>query len=151
MKEILEKLEASEPLDTDQIIKEFFTYYKQHDRHQYHEITIYLIEKFSTAVDSESIDVILENLNSVLEAVKQKCDCAMKMNVDRCLKVQPPDFKCDAAVDDECGQYKWLYRKLIKLYDHISLEYTRLGDIRQHNDQIKNLIGDVEKKEIELV
>lgn len=149
MKEILTKLEDAQSIDTDQIINDFFAYYKIHNRHKYHEITIYILNKFKKAEEGETIAVILYNLEEVMIAVSKKCLCNAQLGMSICLKEQPPSFKCtEAAKGNTCSDYKRLYRNLNKLYDHISLEYARTSDIREQGARVEELIKQNSAKQI---
>lgn len=148
---ILSELENLDIVDTENIIEDFFSYYSRNERHKYHEITMYLIKKFSKPEDGETMSVILENLKTVMENVEQKCNCGATLRMDICLKEQPPTFVCTKSREDsKCEQYKWLYKKLSKLYDHISLEVTRLSDIRGDNDYIHMSMTDLKERENKL-
>lgn len=157
MKQILDKLDTFESFDDEKInevIADFFRLYEQNDRHKYHEITLYVINKYQRPEESESISIILSNLEQIMNRVEALCDCNAEKPIDRCARANAPEYSCEKMIESEtekhCYEYKWLHRKLDKLHDHISLEYTRISDIRRHNSKTENVLKSITLKENEL-
>ncbi len=151
MIKILEQLESSQDIDIEALIDDFMSYYKEHDRHEYHEITLHILSTFINPGDGETVNIILSNIEAIRTAVKEKCECEANDNMAVCLRAKPPLFNCGFSSEiSKCAEYKWLYRKLNKLHDHISLEASRIGDLRKHNSELQSRITELKRKEEDL-
>ena len=159
MKQILDKLDTLNTFDVsqiDSIIEDFFEFYEKKERHKYHEITVYVVNKFRKIEESESVSIILSNLEQVIEKVESLCNCQADKTIEKCNHETPPDFMCEKMISEgqvdskRCYEYKGLHKKLSKLYDHISLEYMRISDIRQQNHEIEIFLETIDSKEKDL-
>ena len=125
----------------DELLDDFWAYYQAQGRHTYHEITEYILKNMNEEKEGEAILVIEENLNSLLEYLKERFSCTDEINPYDCRKYSPP-FICEEEqkVDDHygCFDYKKLYKALFKLYDHIQLEFVRWSKVKSETNTIKS-------------
>lgn len=150
MEKILQKLESLETIEYDAIIAELLDYYEENKRHKYHEITLYIVDKFQNTEEDEAISILLTNLEETMKHVETKCNCKSGQTNSSCYFIDPPDFNCVHRGEDECYIYKNLLKKLVKLHDHISLEFTRLSDIRSYNKRTQKTLYELDKQQVEL-
>ena len=127
-------------------------YFSDKVRYRYYIITRYIADYIINAKDPETVEYIMYRLEQIMEymklkweeAAKELCDCAL----ERCINLDTSyanDEICLVSIDDikiadrsyKCHKFKQLYRRIVKLYDHIKLEYIRLSSI---NDQYKKTL-----------
>lgn len=119
---------------TSRIISSFWEYYKLHGRHNYHEVTEYILNNMKQVKDGEEVSVIAGNLKILIQRLEGKFECPESVMHYECKKYVD-GFSCEGEhkIDNSaygCYEYKQLYRALLKLYDHIQLEFIRWSEIK---------------------
>lgn len=151
METILSKLESTDEVNIDEVINDFFHYYRTNERHNYHELTIYVLNKMRNRGAGEDISILLENLYTVLQETQKRCMCTYDEPMHYCRHSMPKSFECENEKkdtnDNYCYDYKWLYNKLKKLYDHITLENIRTSDIVRDSDEMRKMLKSLSEKE----
>lgn len=143
IEDILEQLTCVTMTDEirNEIISSLCIYMRKSVRHNYHEITRYIMKKYSSANESETVYVILDNIDAILDYIKSVWSCTNKNLVAiRDCTVLDRDERCNKVIKNEgmeCYEWKKLYRFVIKLKDHIFLEFIRLSEIRNENAKIE--------------
>jgi len=142
--------------DRDDIISSLYIYYRKSVRHNYHEITRYIIRKYSSVKEEETTNVILDNVDNILKYIKDNWECSNDdcYAIRDCVKLDSPASECKLFHNTDihnmsCSEWKELYRFVIKLKDHIFLEVIRLSEIRNENDKIERemlKLHDTEKR-----
>lgn len=133
----------------DEIISSLNMYMRLSVRHNYHEITRYIIERYSKENESETIYVILDNIDFILDYIKCSWGCNNKdVIAPRDCIILDREGECSIFVEHHgvpCTEWKKLYRFVIKLKDHIYLEFIRLSEIRNENARIESELQSLEK------
>lgn len=119
-----------------------WSYYRKHQRHNYPEISRYVLGIFRKRKDAEAVTIILDNLSALLSYTQHRWQCGNDAAESACRKLDPPDFDCPSFSQPEdqtyhCYDYKALYRFLLNLYDHIQLEFIRWSDILNRNEDLE--------------
>ena len=159
IKDILDSLTIVSMNSTarDEIISSLVVYLKKSARHNYHEITRYIIQKYSSIADGETVSVILDNIDIIIDHIKDSWECNEECaaprdcrNLDKA-SMDCPNFHETTAIELPCSDCKNLYRFVIKLKDHIFLEFFRLTEIRSENEKIEEKMRDVTRAEEDLM
>ena len=150
IEDILEHLTCITMTDEirNEIISSLCIYMRKSVRHNYHEITRYIMKKYSSANESETVYVILDNIDAILDFIKSVWNCTNKKPVAiRDCAVLDRDGVCNEIIKNEgmeCYEWKKLYRFVIKLKDHIFLEFIRLSEIRNENARMEEELKKLE-------
>ena len=150
IEDILEHLTCITMTDEirNEIISSLCIYMRKSVRHNYHEITRYIMKKYSSANESETVYVILDNIDAILDFIKSVWNCTNKKPVAiRDCAVLDRDGGCNEIIKNEgmeCYEWKKLYRFVIKLKDHIFLEFIRLSEIRNENARMEEELKKLE-------
>lgn len=146
---------------THELICSFWEYYKSHGRQSYHEVTEYILKNMNRTKEGEKIPVIAENLKMLLGVLNAECQCPKDVTHYECKKYIE-SFSCEAeheinGSEYNCDDYKQLYRYLLKLYDHIQLEFIRWSEVKKEtsrlriiNDNIRRQLQETKKQQGEL-
>lgn len=152
--ELLDELVAvdieEKPEMVSKLLDSFWNYYKAQGRHSYHEVTEYILKNMRKKKESEAISVIAENLKKLIDVLKVECACTDEITYFDCKKEIDP-FDCAKNHDVEggfynCYDYKKLYRFLLKLYDHIQLEFTRWIEIKKETTHLGTINSKLRKQ-----
>lgn len=149
---ILDNLKEAEiePHTMDGIISSIVFYYKKSLRHEYNKITTYVMKIYSSISENEAIIVIIENIDLILKKISEKCSCEEKTLSDRdCKYIDKPIMGCDKYQENvfnelSCSECKELYRFVVKLKDHIALEFVRLTAIYKSNEELHNKLEEID-------
>jgi len=137
----------------DEIIASLCEYMNQYQRYDYNEVTTYVIKKIGSEREEETIPVILDNICLLLGYIETKCKCSEDIATPReCKELDAEVIKCkrkrkNVLMSLDCKEAKRLYRFIVKLKDHISLENTRFSEIQNQNKQINEQLAQVKKVE----
>mgnify|MGYP001737528959 CR=1 FL=1 len=155
IKSILDKLtEPKLESDTnamDEVISSIVSYYRSSLRHEYNEITKYVMKIYSSISESEANSVIIENLDLILKKINEECGCKENTLSDReCKFIDKPMAECSNYQEKvfkelSCSECKELYRFIVKLKDHIALEFVRLTAIYKSNEELNNKLEEINK------
>lgn len=122
-------------------------YFSDKVRYKYYEITRYIADYIITAEEPETVEYIMYRLKQIIDYMKSewekysdnKCECpigiCMNLDNDSC-----PNSTVIVEIYGkryDCNEFKQLYRRVAKLYDHIKLEDIRLSSI---NNQYKETL-----------
>lgn len=153
IKSILDKLTEpeleSDANAMDEVISSIVSYYKNSLRHEYNEITKYVMKIYSSISESEATSVILDNLDLTLKKINEECECEENTISDRdCKFIDKPMGGCDSYQEEvfkelSCSECKELYRFIVKLKDHIALEFVRLTAIYKSNEELNNKLEEI--------
>lgn len=155
LKELVKLPEQGEPaasaLWCEERLDRLWTYYQKHQRHNYPEISRYILGVFRKRKDAEAITIILDNLSTLLTYTQNCWQCGSDAAESACWKLDPPDFHCPSFSQPEdqsyrCYDYKALYRFLLNLYDHIQLEFIRWSDILHRNEGLEKAYQSITMK-----
>lgn len=135
---------------THQLICSFWEYYKSHGRQSYHEVTEYILKNMDRTKEGEKIPVIAGNLKMLLGVLNAECQCPEDVTHYECKKYMDL-FSCEAEHEISgsvysCDDYKQLYRYLLKLYDHIQLEFIRWSEVKKETDRLSTTYRNLRKQ-----
>lgn len=151
--DILERLSCI-PMDDEirnEIVSSLSIYMRLSVRHNYHEITRYIIDHYSSENESETVYVILDNIDRILDYIKESWECKNNnLMAPRDCIILDHEGKCELLIESQvmrmpCWEWKKLYRFVMKLKDHIFLEFVRLSEIRKENARIDEELQELEK------
>lgn len=133
-----------------EIISSLCIYMRKSVRHNYHEITKYVMKKFSKIDESETIQMILYNIDIIIDYIKSVWACEENhlLAPRDCLVLDHGE--CKLVIESygiKCSEWKALYRFVIKLKDHIYLEFIRLAEIREQEATINAELHRLEESE----
>lgn len=143
VEDILEQLSCISMSDEikNNIISSLCVYMRNSVRHNYHDITRYVMQKYSRASESETVQMILYNIDIIIDYIIDIWHCERNdLPSTRDCIVLDHEGNCSIVVENhgiKCSDWKKLYRFVIKLKDHIYLEFIRLSEIRNENARIE--------------
>ena len=125
-------------------LERFWLYYRENQRHLYHEVTLFLVKKADLleAADNTNFDVFSEAVLSMVEFAKNVQTYCSGKNKKEC-----DDYNQNTcrARRGKC-YYSRLEKPLTKLYDHIQLEIVRINEIQKANSKLKKELNDADKR-----
>ena len=127
----------------NQAAKTIFEYYSEAGRHNYNEISEYILHKFSTPSDSEAISIIADNIESLIAHIDKKMNCEADVTKYQCLYSDIEEQGCErvhivAVLGHGCYELKKAYVQLNKLLDHVKLEFLRTSELRAERERINS-------------
>ncbi len=151
VEDILEQLSCISMSDEikSNIISSLCAYMRNSVRHNYHDITRYVMQKYSKSNESETVQMILYNIDIIIDYIMNAWSCEREdLPSTRDCIVLDHEGTCPIIVENygiKCSEWKKLYRFVIKLKDHIYLEFIRLSEIRNENARIETELKSLEK------
>ncbi len=149
LENLYKKLDDPETLnktEKEKILDDFWSYYHVKKRHNYHEVTLFILdkEKLDDKYYNEQIDLFTAVISELADLAKSKeSECKNRENPYCCKKED--NFICEEHEGSKC-YYCSISKCLYKLYDHILLEVTRLAEIKKANKEYELKFKDADKR-----